>query len=218
MTAKINMRGVQESVEDNAKKVREVGRKALLAYLGVWGLSYDLGKSVYKDGWTWVEKAEKRGEGVEKELMSLLDAYQKDFPGEVKKLAHTVEVEVKTVTKDVTFQAEKVAKNLEKYFEQYVRRSGAAEVVEEIKVNGEAAVKKVKAVVKESVEEAQEMIESAADSVWKGYDSLSVKDIMAGLENKSVKDLEFVRAYEAGNKNRVTVLREIDARLQAKLS
>ena len=218
MSANINMRGIQESVEDSAKKVREAGRKAMLAYLGVWGMSFDFSKSVYKDGWTWVEKAEKRGEGVEKEIMDLLAAYQKDFPGEVKKLAHNVESEVKTVTKDVTFQAEKVTKNLEKYFEKYVRRGAAAEVVEEIKVNGESAVKKVKAVVKESMEEAQEMVESAAEAVWKGYDSLSVKDIMAGLETKSVKDLQFVRDYEAANKNRVTVLREIDARLQAMLS
>ena len=51
-----------------------------------------------------------------------------------------------------------------------------------------------------------------------GYDELSVKDIAAGLEKKSMMQLEALRDYEVGNKNRVTVLREIDARMQAMTS
>lgn len=214
MTANINMRGVQEGVEDSAKKVREVGRKAVLAYLGVWGMSYDLGKSVYNDGWSWVDKAEKRGEKVEKELLKYLKAYQQDFPGEVKKLAHTVEENVTEMAKDMSSQADKLGKNLEKYVTKYVRTSGVSEAVEEIKVNG----KSVKAAVAEVAEKAQEAVESAVDSVWAGYDNLSVKDILAGLESKTLADLEVLREHEVGGKNRVTVLREIDARLQAMTS
>lgn len=213
MATNINMRGVQENVEDSAKMVREVGRKAMLAYLGAWGMGYDFSKSVYKDGWKFVEKAEKRGEEVEKELRKYFNAYQKDFPGEVKKLAHSVEENVTEMAKDVTSQADKLGKNLEKYVTKYVRSSGAP-VVEEIKVKSKSAQE----AAVEAVQEAEEMVASAVDSVWYGYNNLSVKDIVAGLESKNMADLEVLREYELGNKNRVTVLREIDARLQAMTS
>lgn len=225
MTAKINMRAVQENVEDNSKKAREMGRKAMLAYLGMWGMGYDAGKSVYADGWKWVEKAEKRGEQVEKELTKVVKAYQKDFPGEVTKLAHTAEETAKDVAKDVTVQADKVSKSMQKVWSQYVSHP-AAETVEEIGVKAveaaESVVAKSQMVVNEAAEAAQEKIEeakqqvsSAVEDIWKGYDELSVKDIAAGLEKKSMKQLEALRDYEVGNKNRVTVLREIDARMQA---
>ncbi len=228
MTAKINMRNVQENVEDNSKKAREFGRKAMLAYLGMWGMGYDAGKSVYKDGWKWVEKAEKRGEMVEKELTKVVKAYQKDFPGEVSKLAHSAEGTAKEVAKDVTGQADKVTKTMQKYFNQYVSSPTAA-TVEEIGVKAvataESAVAKTQKVVNEAAEAAQEqlkeaqaVIESSVDKLWKGYDELSVKDIAAGLEKKSMMQLEALRDYEVGNKNRVTVLREIDARMQAMTS
>lgn len=228
MAAKIDMRNVQENVEDNAKKAREIGRKAMLAYLGVWGMGYDAGKSAYNDGWKWVEKAEKRGEKVEKELTKLAKAYQKDFPGEVSKLAHTAQETATEVAKDVTVQADKVSKSMHKVWSQYVS-TPAGEKVEEIGVQAvdmaDKAVAKSQKIVSEVAEgaqaqlaEAQIMVDSAADKIWKGYDDLSVKDIAAGLEKKSMKQLEALRDYEVGNKNRVTVLREIDARMQAMTS
>lgn len=217
MSANLSMRGVQESVEDNAKKVNELGRKAVLAYLGVWGLGWDAGKAVYKDFPAWVEKAEKRGEVVEKDLMEVFHAYQKDFPGEVSKLAEKVQTTVSDVAKEVGPAADKYYKGFEQYV-QTMRKSGAPEAVESIKVKAEGGAKKAKAVVVEAAEPVAEAVESAVDAIWKGYDSLSVKDILAGLDGKSVKDLDELREYEAGSKNRVTVLREIDARIQAMTS
>jgi hypothetical protein len=217
MAVNINMRGVQETVEDGAKKVNEVGRKALLAYLGVWGMGWDASKAVYKDMPAWVDKAEKRGEVVEKDLMEVFHAYQKDFPGEVTKLAEKVQSTVSEVAKEVGPAADRYYKNLEKYVAS-VRKNVAPEAVVEIKVKAEAGAKKAKAVVAEAAEPVTEAVESAVDALWKGYDSLSVKDILAGLDGKSFKDLEALREYEVGSKNRVTVLREIDARMQAMTS
>jgi len=101
MTVKINMRSVQEGVEDNSKKAREIGRKALLAYLGVWGLSYDAGKSIYSDGWKWVETAEKRGEKIEHAFVKATDSYQKSIIENVNKIAHKVEDGAKQVLEEV---------------------------------------------------------------------------------------------------------------------
>ena len=213
MTAKINMRTVQENIEDNSKKARELGRKAMLAYLGVWGMGYDAGKAAYKDGWKWVDKAEKRGEKVEKALVKVVKAYQKDFPGEVTKLAHNAEDVAKDVAKDVSAQADKVSKSMQKVWDQYVSHP-AAEAVEEIGVKAVEAGEAVQAKIEESKLQAVTLV----DGIWKGYDELSVKDITAGLEKKSMTQLEELRDYEVGNKNRVTVLREIDARMQAMTS
>lgn len=46
-----------------------------------------------------------------------------------------------------------------------------------------------------------------------GYDDLSAKAVVAQLADLDAATLQAVRAYEAANKNRVTVIREIDAKL-----
>jgi hypothetical protein len=211
------MRNVQESMEDSAKQLREYGRKAFLAYLGAWGMGYDFGKSVYSDGWKFVDKAEKRGEEVEKELKKFIEAYQKDFPGEVKKLANTVEDGVKHLAEDVSEQAGKYGEDIQKRMAarfDFMHREAKLESIE-VSEKATDAVNKAAEAVKDTAEAVAESVENAFDAVWKGYDDLSVKDITAGLDKFDVETLEKVRVYEAANKNRVTVLREIDAKLQA---
>ena len=47
-----------------------------------------------------------------------------------------------------------------------------------------------------------------------GYDDLNVKQVNASLDDLDVYQLEKLRAYEAANKNRVTILREVERRLE----
>jgi UDP-glucose 4-epimerase len=53
------------------------------------------------------------------------------------------------------------------------------------------------------------------EAVVAGYDEMPAKDVVAMLPTFSNEMLAKVREYEASNKNRVTVLREIDALLEA---
>ena len=46
MTSNINMRGVREGVEDSVKQARDLGRKAMLATLGVAGVGFDRGEAI----------------------------------------------------------------------------------------------------------------------------------------------------------------------------
>ena len=216
MTAKLNMRSLQEGVEDNTKKAREMGRKALLAYLGVWGLSYDAGKSIYSDGWKWVETAEKRGEKIELAFVKATESYQKSFTENVDKLTHKVEDGAKQVL-DVTTQVEKVNQSAQKYWKQVVGKS-ADDEVEEIGVPLAEAMNGAADSAQAQVKVVQEAVASPVDAIWSGYDELSVKDIAAGLDKETRAQLESLRDYEVTNKNRVTVLREIDARMQAMTS
>ncbi len=50
---------------------------------------------------------------------------------------------------------------------------------------------------------------------WKGYGSLTAKEVNDRLAAASPEALAVARLYESTNRNRVTVLREIDRRLQA---
>ncbi len=216
MTVKINMRSVQEGVEDNSKKAREIGRKALLAYLGIWGLSYDAGKSIYTDGWKWVDTAEKRGEKIEHAFVKVTDSYQKSITDNVNKLAHKVEDGAKQVL-DVTTQVEKVNQSAQRFWNQRMGKS-ASDQVEEIGVQLAESLNGMSESATEQLKDAVEVIKSPVDAIWSGYDELSVKDIAAGLDKESMSQLEALRDYEVANKNRVTVLREIDARMQAMTS
>jgi hypothetical protein len=242
MASNINMRGVQEGVEDSVKQARDLGRKAMLATLGVAGLGFDLGKSIVKDSGAWLDKAESRGEDVEKAIFKVIAAYQKDFPGEVKKLAHNIEEGVNATAKEINEQTERIATYVQKNVksgaesvsetvvdikvsaEKQAKKvvNSAEEVIDSVKSNGAAAVKSVKvdvaATLQDASESTQEAMDSAVNIVWNGYDDLGVKEILAGLEGKSMNTLEKVREHELAGKNRVTVLREIDAKMQAMTS
>jgi hypothetical protein len=50
---------------------------------------------------------------------------------------------------------------------------------------------------------------------WEGYGSMTAKEVNARLAAASPASLGVARLYEAANRNRVTVLREIDRRLSA---
>lgn len=215
MSANLNMRSIQESVEDKAKQAREWGRKAYLTYLGVWGMGYDGLKSVYEHRQMWMDKAEKRGKLVEKGLSKTISAYQKDFPGEVGKLADSVQHTASDIARSAGARAEEWAKKAEKSVSHVVRRESAGEVVETIAVEAAHATKNVDSAVAKAVEAVQEQAESAVDYILKGYDELSVKDIVAGLEGLALEELDELRKHEVAGKNRVTVVREIDARKQA---
>ncbi len=50
---------------------------------------------------------------------------------------------------------------------------------------------------------------------WEGYGSLTAKEINGRLAVESPESLAVARLYESSNRNRVTVIREIDRRLAA---
>ena len=60
---------------------------------------------------------------------------------------------------------------------------------------------------KEGLRDAQFPIE--------GYDELTVEEVSARLDALSIEDLREVRDYEERNKNRVTVLEQLDRRIRA---
>lgn len=191
-TMNIDLRNVQEQVEDGVKQAQTFSRKAVLAYAGMWGLAYDKAQEWWVEGGKLIEKAEKRGEDLEAQWMQQFNKVQEK--PEVKRVVVYVEDQVDHVSKN----AKSVVAEVEKFLGQF--QAGASNV--------QSAVKDVAIEVKTAVVEA----------VVEGYDEMPAKDVIAMLPTFPKEMLAKVREYEVGNKNRVTVLREIDALLEAPAS
>ncbi len=189
VTMNIDLRNVQEQVEDGVKQAQTFSRKAVLAYAGMWGLAYDKAQELWAESGKLLEKAEKRGEDIETEWMQQFNKVQEK--PEVKRVVGYVEDQVDHVSKN----AKSVVAEVEKFLAQFQPAAS----------NMQAAVKDVAIEVQAAVTEA----------VVEGYDEMPAKDVIAMLPSFSKEMLAKVREYEVGNKNRVTVLREIDELLEA---
>ena len=185
VTMNIDLRNVQEQVEDSVKQAQTFGRKAVLAYAGLWGLAYDKSREFWAEGTKLMDKAEKRGEELEHEWLDQFNKVQKN--PEVKKVVGHVEEQYDSVSKN----AKSVVTEVEKFLAQF---NPAGE-------RAESMVKDVIIEVKEAIVE--------------GYDEMPAKDIIAMLPSMPKDLLVKVREYEANNKGRVTVMREIDVMLES---
>lgn len=185
VTMNIDLRNVQEQVEDGVKQAQTFGRKAVLAYAGLWGMAYDKSKEVWAEGAKLMDKAEKRGEELEHDWLDQFNKVQKN--PDVKKVVGYVEDQYDTVSKN----AKSVVTEVEKFLGQF-----------------NPAAERVETMVKDVIIEVKE-------AVVEGYDEMPAKDVIAMLPTMPKDLLVKVREYEANNKGRVTVMREIDAMLES---
>lgn len=188
---KVDLRGLQEQVEDNVKTLRTYGRKAERVYLGLLGMAYDSSQAWMASGKKFIEKAERRGLKVEKELTERVRELRDEATREVGNLRVRVTDQLDSVVKEVADRGEAVERKVQKVMEQVKTRSA----------NGGIEVAEVKIEVEEQLP-------------IPGYDALRVDEIIAKLGDMSADVLVKLRAYESAHKNRITVLREIDSRLE----
>lgn len=176
----IDLRNVQEQVEDGVKQAQTFGRKAVLAYAGLWGMAYDKSKEMWTEGAKLMDKAEKRGEELEHDWLDQFNKVQKN--PEVKKVVDYVEDQYDTVSKN----AKSVVSEVEKFLGQFNPVGEKAETI------------------------VQDVAIKVQEAIIEGYDEMPAKDVIAMLPSMPKDLLVRVREYEADNKGRVTVLREID--------
>lgn len=214
----LNLSHLQETVEDSIKNVRRIGRKSVMAYVGLWGLAYDV---TIKDRTHWLAKAEKRGERIEK-----------DMTKRVTTLRHDVEQRVNEMTDDMNGVVEKLQSGLKKF----VRPNGATEMIEEIEVSAikgieelaEEAKKSTKATattVKKAVKKSAKKVETAAETVveaveklempFEEYDTLAWNQIVARVESMDYDALVALREYEMANRKRPSILKAVNTKLES---
>ena len=187
----VNLRSVQEQVGDSVQQVQTVGNRALLTYVGFWGLGLDFAKEAIEAGKDLIDRAEFRGEDIVRELNSQLETYTSQATGEVRKVADAVNSQVEGVSGKITDNT----KSLEQEVEKILTRVGFSR-------------SDVAATVIEVQEELNALVEP-----FPGYNELTVKEIVTQFDDMNDEDLLVVRVYEAGTKKRVTILREVDERL-----
>lgn len=185
----VDLRDVQEKVEDGVQSAKNTGRKVVLASIGVWGLAYDKAQEMWDASMSLVDKAEKRGEEIEQDLGKRFNKVQEQVQEQpqVKKVVGAVEDSYDNVSKN----AKSVVAEVEKFLGQFQAKT-------------EEAAKDV------AIE-----VEKAMDAVLPGYDEMAAKDIVGKLPGMPKEALIEIREYEVNGKNRVTVLREIDVLLES---
>ena len=216
---KINLGEVQDTVEDTLKTARRIGRKSLLAYAGLLGMAYDM---TTKEGVNWLAKAEKRGEKVEKDLMKQADVLRKE-----------VEQRVTSVNGDVNGVVNKLQVGLQKF----LKVNGVGEVTQEIEVittetvkamkseaktmtksataTAKKAAQKATTTVTATLEASEEAVSEPVVQPFEGYDTLSWNQVIAKVETLDDEMLTKMRQFETTTRKRPSILKAIDAKLQA---
>ncbi len=221
MEVKLNIRNVdlrdaQEKVEDNVKQLRNMSRKAVLAYVGVLGLAVDEAKAVLERGQKLVEQAERRGEKLErkleKEATRELKRSRRELEKRVKRLQKQLQKLQKQGRKSVRGKERKTEKLLERQVEEILERMGipSRERIEKLNKEIDALARKID----QALAEQQPQVALPIPD----YDELSVREILQALDKLTPEQLQAIKEYEAAHKGRVTVLREVDRRLQETLA
>jgi uncharacterized protein YicC (UPF0701 family) len=208
MKAKMNMnvdlRNVQESVEDNLKSAQTVGHKAVLAYLGMWGLAYDGAKSVWSGSISFVGRAEKRGEEIEKQMADQVGKLETQASDEAKRWRERIEKNMRLMSKDVGKSGKAAQGEFEQQVEKIMARLGIPTRDRLDKLSQEIEILSAK------IDEEIQHEKGVTPAPIEGYDDLNAKDIIAKLGALSADELKVVRTYEAAHEDRVTILREVD--------
>lgn len=212
---------MQENVEDGIKMMRRVGRKSVLAYVGLLGMAYDI---TVKDSATWFAKAEARGERMEKEVIDNVTAWQEQLQKQMPK-------QVNEVTEDISEVVEKLQTGLQKF----LRTNPATEAVQQIEVKATQAVEELQAEVKKSSEKAAttakkaikqsaKQVEATAQEVvaaiekldlpFEDYDKMLWNQIVAKVETMDSDQLQKVREFELATRNRPSILKAVDERMK----
>ena len=199
----------QEQVSDTIVTARDLAHKALLASAGLVGMAYDSVKYGIENSQEVLEKAEKRGEEIEQEFTKWYDMYMETAGSGVSKLRESYDDSIEGVKGSVVGVKDVVTENTKNIPGMVVSTVATVATVRP-GANG----KDVPATVIEVQEEASEAMSAPFD----GYDKLTAKEVIAKLDGMDDQALETVKDYEAATKNRVTVLREINVRLEKEVA
>lgn len=191
-TVGVDLRNVQEKVEDSSKEATKFVHKAVLASLGMVGFAYDGAVAVWHGTAEFVGKAEKRGEKLEAEFNQEVQKIQDQVTGEIRHRREQVEGTLNDVTKEVKSAGKSVEDRVQKTFSSL--KFGNGKVVEAGQIKIEVEIK---------------------DLPIANYDELNAQAIIDTLSGYDAEGLAKIRDFEIAHKNRVTVLREIEERLKA---
>jgi BMFP domain-containing protein YqiC len=236
-----NVENAQQQANAVLAAMRKLSRKATLASVGLAGMAYDTAKGLVTDSTNFVDKAEQRGEQVQKDLTNRVHAFEKQTRREVKKLRRQVESRYHKLERQATAEmkkwrataekgadeaaqeAEGVAKELEAQVQQQVEQ-----VLNRLGIPSRDRLDKLSREIQElnarlDAQLAAPTNGATATSVQEemplpGYNTLTGKEVLQHLPALDLAQLQLLRSYEATHANRITVLRAVDEQIKERLA
>lgn len=213
----IDLRDTQEKVDNNIRQIRDASRRAVLAYAGLWGMAYDEATTLLNKGKSMLEKAEHRGETMENAATERV----KKVGEQAKNRLQKVEARVDSLQGKISSRAEraegKVEYDLETQVERVLDRLGIPSRDRIIKLSEEIEALSLKLDAQMAVERGM-VVKVEAEPVTLpliNYTELTAKEIVTMLDKLTIAELVEIKRFEEAHENRVTVLREVNRRIES---
>jgi poly(hydroxyalkanoate) granule-associated protein len=193
----------QESIESSRERLQKLGRRATRAYLGVLGLAYDEAKARWQQGQQLLERAENRGQEMNKQAMSEARNYYEEAGSRLNSLQNRVR-------RNTAAMEEQMGDEIEVRIEAVLNRLNIPSREQIARLNA-----KIEALNRKIEEAAVAEADATTREPMPQYEQMTAKEVVSQLNELSIEELRAVKEYEMAHENRVTVLREVDGRLQA---
>ena len=180
-------------LRDRLRYLRTVPMNAVRAYAGFWGMAYDEAQELFKRSRDVFERAEDRGETLEEDTRERMRTVVEKVQRRAEEAEESVEEQVQEVAAGVNLATREEIAALDK------------------KVN--ALGRQVDALLAKLDQMVIGQREPEVALPLAGYDDLTAKEVVAQLNSLTIPQLLVLRDYEMSRDNRVTVVREIDNRV-----
>lgn len=220
----LDLRNVQEQVEDNIKRLQQLNRRGVLAYIGLWSMLYDQAKALVEGSAAWLEQVEQRGMKVEEAINDQLLTLDNQAAREVKKWREWLQTEPQTLKHERADAMTNAETEIEQRIEQILTRLGIPhrDRLERLSREIDELSRKLDAQLQQQTQATQsaepDVEAPEAPLPLADYDKLNAKTVISQLRALNVAQLQAVRAYESNHAARTTVLREIDQQLKRDLA
>jgi poly(hydroxyalkanoate) granule-associated protein len=198
----INLDQAQITVENSVDELQSLSRRAKWAYMGLLGLAYDEAKSRWTQGKQMLNRAENRGEALDEQAMA-----------EAQKMYEQAGTRINTlqnrVRRNTNEMEEQISDDMEARIETVLNRLNIPSREQIMRLNN-----KIDALSRK-IEEMGVLENNVATEPMPRYEQMTAKEVVSRLDALSIEELTAVKQYEMAHENRVTVLREVDSRLQA---
>lgn len=204
---------MKESLKDGLKGAREQGVKSRRQSVGLAAMAYDEMKEAWADRERILNEAEERGAEVEEDLGDFMKDFDEQVNAMMSELREQGPSMLSGLVNSFANKSEnETVKSAAGIFEKFATRFQE----KANKYAGTPAEKSQDIPISSPPKAASNMAASnvAAETTsapWAAYNDMTAKDIADKVSSMSAAKKAAVRAYEAANKNRVTVMRAASA-------
>lgn len=192
-----------EVVEENMDTAERTGRKAARTYLGLLGMIYDESMNLFERARELVSQAEDRGQEVEMQTRDEVERYYQRAQNQLQELRQRFN--------RVAEKTESAAEGqLETQIERLLTQMGipSREDINRLGKRVDELTREIDAKLLNTTSPA------VLEEPFKGYKKLNVREVNERLDGLTMRELTAVKQYEMAHENRVTVLREVNQRLE----